>query len=335
MKRFLSSLLLFLSPAFIHLIVYLSLDPFMVLRHYDNYYTENRFHLSIDRDYVSTTTYTQQQKRHDYDSFIFGNSRSIFYEIKDWQRHIGSDSRCYHFDAAAESLYGLWKKVKYIDRKNGRIRNALLIIDHSLLRQEQPNTDSHLFYPSPALENNSNAIGFHFAHWKAFANLRLLYAFTDHVLSGKNKPYMTQNSLLDFFNGNYDATTNEIQETDLETRISEGRYYTPEKLRLFDGKQTPQIHKPIIEESRRKMLHEIKTIFTKHHTCYKIIISPLYCQIKLHNDDLTILKQIFGEARVYDFSGVNEITADYKNYYEDSHYRPHVGRYIMNQIYAE
>ncbi len=335
MKKFLSRLLLFLSPVLIHLIVYIATDPFMILRRYDNYYTENRFHLALDRDYVSTTTYAQQQNRYHYDSFIFGNSRSIFYEIQDWQRHIGQECRCYHFDAASESLYGVWKKIKYIDQNNGHIQNALLIMDHSLLKQHQPNTDSHLFYPAPALENNRNIIGFHLTHWKAFANLKLLYAFTDYALSKKSKPYMSSNFLLDFFNGSYDVTTNEIQETDLEAKIAEGCYYTSEKMNIFKGKQTPKIHPAVIEEAQRGMLEEIKSIFDKHQTDYKIVISPLYSQIRLHGDDLAILEHIFDPKHVADFSGVNEITTDYRNYYEDSHYRPHVSRYIMSKIYAQ
>lgn len=335
MKKFLSRLLLFLSPALIHLIVYIATDPFMILRRYDNYYTENRFHLATDRDHISTTVYTQHRNEQQYNSFIFGNSRSIFYQTEDWQRHIGQNTRCYHFDAAAESLYGLREKIKYIDRGNGHIENALLVIDHTLLKQARPNESSHLFYPSPALEDNRNIIGFHLAHWKAFANLKLLYALTDYVISGKSKPYMSSNFLLDFFSGSYDVTTNEIRETDLETKISEGTFYTPEKMGIFEGKQTPKIHPAVIGEIQREMLYEIKSIFDNHQTDYKIIISPLYSQIGLHGDDLAILEHIFGKEHVSDFSGVNEITADYRNYYEDSHYRPHVSRYIMEKIYAQ
>ena len=40
-----------------------------------------------------------------------------------------------------------------------------------------------------------------------------------------------------------------------------------------------------------------------------------------------------GKQNVFDFSGINFITNDYHNYYENSHYRPHVADYIMKEIY--
>jgi hypothetical protein len=45
------------------------------------------------------------------------------------------------------------------------------------------------------------------------------------------------------------------------------------------------------------------------------------------------LSGIFGTERVFDFSGVNEFTTDFRNYYEESHYRPQVAREILKRIY--
>ena len=70
-------------------------------------------------------------------------------------------------------------------------------------------------------------------------------------------------------------------------------------------------------------------------TNYRIIISPLYNQIKLNNQDLDYLKQLFGKDNVFDFSGINKFTKDYNNYYESSHYRPHIAREIMQLIYHD
>jgi hypothetical protein len=47
------------------------------------------------------------------------------------------------------------------------------------------------------------------------------------------------------------------------------------------------------------------------------------------------LRRIFGAARVFDYSGVNRITADKHNYYEESHFRPQAGREILKDIYGE
>ena len=90
---------------------------------------------------------------------------------------------------------------------------------------------------------------------------------------------------------------------------------------------------PVIKESQRQMLAEIKKIFTKHHTSYRIVISPQYDQIKFNPEDLRYLEDLFGKDFVFDFSGRNILTENYKNYYDKFHYRPQVSRQIMEIIY--
>ena len=81
------------------------------------------------------------------------------------------------------------------------------------------------------------------------------------------------------------------------------------------------------------LLENIHSIFKKHNSDVRIVISPLYNQKKLNEKDLAYLKNLFGTERVFDFSGINKITNDYNNYYEASHYRPHVSRELMEIIY--
>ncbi|MEG2479981.1 MAG: hypothetical protein RSA50_06885, partial [Mucinivorans sp.] len=55
---------------------------------------------------------------------------------------------------------------------------------------------------------------------------------------------------------------------------------------------------------------------------------------KLSLADKQIIDYIFGQNNVFDFSGINSFTKDYHNYYEDSHYRPHVAKAIIDTIYS-
>ena len=80
------------------------------------------------------------------------------------------------------------------------------------------------------------------------------------------------------------------------------------------------------------MLKEIKKIFEKHNTKYKVIISPLYNQTKLSIQDLATLKSIF-QNDLYDYSGVNSFTQNIHNYYEKDHFRTLVGDSIFSIIY--
>lgn len=106
-------------------------------------------------------------------------------------------------------------------------------------------------------------------------------------------------------------------------------------MKVFEDKSFPDsVSCPVIVIKQRKMLEEMMQTFKKHHTDYKIVINPLFDQIKLNPRDLDILREIFGKENVFDFSGTNEITVDCYNYYEDSHYRPHIARNILKRIYT-
>ena len=97
---------------------------------------------------------------------------------------------------------------------------------------------------------------------------------------------------------------------------------------------TLQYSKPAIGQQQMKMLANIKQILAANHASYKFVINPLYDQKKLNPGDLTYLKELFGADNVFDFSGINEFTQDYHNYYETSHYRPLVADKIMDSIYS-
>ena len=333
-RHFLKRLLLFSIPIWLHVGCYVLADPFMVVYNYTNYYAERRIPVALDRDYVSTMTYVQNREKKNYDSFIFGNSRSMYYEIADWKEMIGKERTCYHFDASAESLYGMVKKVKFLDEMGDSLKHMLFVIDNSLLEQATPQTGNHLFYVSPILEKYRNVIGFHFTHWKTLLNVKFTYAVCDYYFSKEIKDYMIANNFFENYNIEYDLSSNEVKESEFEQAIAEGKYYTEQRMKVFDGAQTPGTADPAIGEQQLQMLHELKSVLDKHQSQFKIVISPLYNQINIHPADLAHLCDIFGQQHIFDYSGVNAITADYRNYYEAAHYRPAVAKKIMQEIYA-
>jgi hypothetical protein len=330
----LKKIIYFLIPFIFLLLLYVILDPFKVIRKYDSYYKSGEAQVvTLNRDYVSTATFDHYYPLYQYNSFILGNSRSIFYEITDWKNHIKSNSNCFHFDASGESLYGIYKKVKYLDNKNADINNVLLIIDYETLNQITPRYD-YITVISPQLENDTNIRSFHWAFIKAFLTPKFMIAYLDYKISGKIKPYMKREYLLDDRPANYELKTNELSFPYFEQLIEKGDYYTPERMKVFYERETVQIYSPkIIFDEQKQMLQEINDVLRKHKTGFKIVVNPLYNQIKLNESDLTYLYSLFGKENVFDFSGINEITNNFLNYYEASHYRPHVARQIMDSIY--
>jgi hypothetical protein len=337
LKRLFRFSLIGLVPTLIAGSIYIYFDPFKVLRDYDTFMVaDTNGMVNLNRDFVSTTLFNSNNKKYNYNSFIFGNSRSLFYLVADWKPHLNENASCFHYDASGESLWAINKKIEYIDKQGNMIENVLLILDYPTLIQDV-GREGHLSVISPALVNNSNLIEFHRTFFLAFLTPKFLYAYLDFKFSGKIKPYMKKGALLDDSPRNHDVSTNELRFDYYENLIVKGEYYTPKRMKPFYDRDTlvQQFSPACILENQKSILSNIKSIVNKHNTNLKVIISPLYDQKKLNNEDIKFLNQVFGEKNVFDFSGISKTTNDYRNYYENSHYRPHVTREMLKTVYAQ
>ena len=333
MKRFVVCCLLFLSPYVILLGGYLYYDPFKVLCHYDNYYVEGDGG-SVNRNYVSTMNYLNKRKRYHYDSFIFGNSRSIFYRVADWKKHLHEKCICYHFSESNGSINGIYYKLELLDSLHIKINNALLVVDVSLLQTIEQTHGANFMTP-PVLTNNRNFLQFQAEHFFQWADFRFLTLWSMYHLTGIYKPFMSAFLAKNCNYKYYDPITNEERMGMEDSLIAIGKYYDAEHIKVF--KRTPKlsdISLPTLDNVKIGQLKKMRAIFDKHHTEYRIVISPLYNQVKLNPSDLECLDRIFGKMNVYDFSGKNKWTNDYHNYYEPSHYLPRVAAEIMDSIYC-
>ena len=174
MRGFLKQVAVFLLPFALILAIYFYTDIFKVIRHYDQYYTDKDY-IGYNRAYVSTMTYLNQRQKYHYDSFIFGNSRSAFYQVSDWQKYLPQGASCFHFDASSGSVKGVHDKVLFIDSQGDTIRNALVVIDHELLSRTEI-TEGHTHLSPPILDHNSNFMAFHAAQVEAFMQPQFLCA---------------------------------------------------------------------------------------------------------------------------------------------------------------
>ncbi len=333
MIRFCKLCFYFSIPFLILLVSYIYFDPFKVIKKYDNYYIEGDGG-AVNRNYVSTMNYLNKKDTYHYDSFIFGNSRSLFFFISDWKKYISPKSICYHFSESGGSINGLYYKIKLIDESNEIIKNALLVVDYDLLSRLE--RDGALFIMPPILNNNQNLSKFHLEHFIQWVNVSFLFSWFDYHITGKYKKYMEDYISKGTNYKYYNPITNEEPRTTEDNQILAGTYFDVEHIEQFRGQQNPSVSPPVIDEKEGiKSLIKIRKVFNKHHTNYRIIVSPLYNQIKRNPKDYKTLCRIFGSQYVYDFSGVNNWTMDYHNYYEPSHYLPSTANEIMKKTYSK
>jgi hypothetical protein len=332
-RKFVYKLILLSIPILVVVAIYVYDDPFKVIRAYDSYYRSGYpSYIPLNRDYVSVETFLRHQSELQWDSFIFGNSRSLFYEVKDWSPHILSD-RTFHFDAFGESLYGICRKLEFLEKRNIGIRNALIVLDTNTLSQVN-NTTGHLGQKHPLL-SGQGWFAFEMEYLKSFFSGCYFLAYLDFRLSHEVKQYMINADLFSTRPMDYDLRHNEIRFGAFEQMIETdpNAYYSPRERTFYSRPAMPAIFPPVILSPQKEMLEEVARILNSRHSMLRIVISPLYDQIQFNPDDLAYLKGLFGADRVYDFSGINNITHNRFNYYEDSHYRPHVAREIMSMIY--
>jgi len=306
----------------------------MVLYHYDTYFdnSDNK-HITLNKDFVSTETFKNNYPKYKYDSYILGNSRSMYYHVDQWGKYIHSN-KCFHFDASGESLYGIERKIDFLDRRGVNIKNVLIVFDAYSCKIIN-NDEDHIKRKDPDL-SGENKFLYQLLYLRDFFDIQFIEAYISLLITHKASDEMVAKFVLSNTELHYELASNEVSFPKYEELIERNRdsFYIP-RMKLFYKRDTIQSYiPPVIEDKQKKLFNNIKRIFDKHKTNYRIVISPLYDQKKIDSTDLNILYSIFGKQNVFDFSGINDITTNIYNYYEDSHYRPFVANRIMNIIYA-
>ncbi|WP_026994226.1 hypothetical protein [Flectobacillus major] len=331
MRLFFATLLQFSILPFVLLLGLLAgywyFDPFRVLKTYSDFSNPV---VIPNRDYVSTEVFIQHYPQYHYNSFILGSSRTMAFKPKHWQKYLGTNDTPYLFDASNESIYGIYHKLKLLDNRGVKIKNVLLIICRDRTFTHTSNQIGHLYIKHPLVSGESS-LDFQAQFLKAYFSPEFLFKYYLYQLCGYSdwmQGVIENKQIL------YDTKDNTItipaQEAAI-TRFPE-RYYAA-KMHVFykrNSETTDRVAR--IKPLQKAMLAEIKQLFLKHKTAYKVVISPLYDQVKLNPKDKAILEEIFGN-NIYDFSGKNTFTQSYTNYYEASHYRPTVGDSILRYIY--
>jgi len=331
MRHIILKLLLALSPLLILTVVYIYNDPFKTLYHYDAYYpTDGIQYVNLNNDYTATQNFINHNAKYHYDSYIFGNSRGLVFHINEWQKHLPKSS-CYQFSVSNESLYGIYCKLQLLERDSVVIKNALLVIDPSLY---QTTTENENFPKHPALTGKSK-LWFAFKSYTGFFDPDFLVQYLHFLMTKK----IRASYFADVLNQekiHYDPRSNDLVYTDIDTRINKdtGAYYQARKAIFYSRDTTQRYAERTINAEQVILLNRIKKILAKNNTNYKIIISPLYNQLRTDTTDMKILCSVLGKENIYDLSGVNDITASKYNYYENAHFRPFVANRIMDSIYG-
>lgn len=334
MKLFLKKIFLFFLPIIILLGLlipfYIISDPFKVLRPYDDY---SYMPVITSRDYISTEMYLKNKGKYNYNSFIFGSSRTLAFSPASWKKYLKQSDHPFVFDASAENIHGVWQKIVFLNAHQTKIKNVLIIIDHDAAFMRDYDNPGHLMIKHPAI-SGSSYFSFHLVFFRDFMNPKFLYHFLKYKFTNKY-----DDSMLGFIENReikMDRVTNEITIEDYEKELkgNPGEFYNKRKSFFYQRSGTVIDSINRISAAQENLMKEIVNIFKSQGTDYKVIIGPLYEQVKFSPHDQQILKEVF-DGNLYDYSGENEFTSSITNYYEAFHYRPTVGDSILKEIYRK
>lgn len=328
LRRIALEVLLFCLPFLALVILYLVIDPFMILYHYDDF--NSRTYIHKNRDYISSEMYFTNSVRYNYDSFIFGSSAALYTSPGIWREFLEDGSVVYSFDASGENIAGIWSKIKYIDSTGHGIRNALITIDRATF---SPFVNKVPIFMKHYKVYRSSKLFFHYNYFLYFPNLKFFIAWTHYCLSHTFHPYMEDILISEPYY--YDPVSNEYFNTGILQELKKDSigYYTKRINKFPHRSGHYEETKSLIDDQEIAMLKEIKNIFAKDSTNYRVLICPSYDQISYNMRDKGILEAVFGHDNVYDFSGINPITQEMSNFYDGFHFKKYVGREMLEHIY--
>ena len=151
MKKFLVKNILFFIPLIFLIISVIWIDFFKIFG-FQDYYSIQK--VGLNRGMITTTTFNHFRGKEKFDSFIFGSSRSEAYKCKNWISYLDNNSKPFHFDASGEGIWDISKKIEYIYEIGVTIKNALVVLDRTVLRITYPR-QGHLFVMMPCISKSS------------------------------------------------------------------------------------------------------------------------------------------------------------------------------------
>jgi hypothetical protein len=193
-----------------------------------------------------------------------------------------------------------------------------------------------MFHTPPEFSNESYP-EFYYNYLKYSLHPKFMLGILDYNLFHKQRPYMKTLLIFSKFKSFYNPVNNEVSygyEDDI-FHDSVNYYKNFEINDPYFEQYTKKYEYEKISDEEVRILKEISSLLKSNKTEFRIVISPLYDKIKLDENRIKLLIQIFGENNIYDFSGVNEITEEKTNYYESSHYRHKVANKIMETVYTK
>jgi hypothetical protein len=329
-KKFLVKVSVFFGIFFIALLpptlLYIKADAYRDFKEYENYSWTYSFQGLGD-----LSTKKLLKSTYDYNSFVFGSSRSNGL----WACYLNSKipgAKFFHYGNWVESIGGIYRKLKLIDSLGYDIDNVVIYLDTDNTFADEgelnPLTNHYVLTGEGEWE-------YYFRHYKSFFssfNPDKLKILLGMEVQGEIFPNWDSDPVTN--DGNHKCSEAVLARYGQKLATDEHRARIDSMKRsgfLYVRPDVQGYRSKQISSGELSMLQGIAELFKKHDTNYYVVITPLYDQLKFSQEDLAILQDIFGQ-RLYDFSGINSFTEDEANYPDRKHFQPYISKLMIDSI---
>lgn len=295
--------------------IYLYTDPFKTI-----YPFELKNISTVNREYLSVELFKKNYAEQRYNSFILCSSRGCGINTYQWKQYLDKEDNQFLFQAWAETIMGIYQKLNYLDSHDVCLKNVIILID----------------IPGSFIQEQESHKAMNIQHYDITGKSKLFYHY--NLLLAYLKPSEIFNSIKDKILCNreivkFDTISNDWNKNNRENFLTPPKQDSLTNRDNFSDNILETLSLPLIDNDKKIILLNIQKILQKHHSKYKIVITPAYQQIKIHHYDLQELYTIFGQQNVFDFSGKNAISTDKYNFSDINHFDLVAGWEIIETIY--
>lgn len=315
-KKFCLRTVLVSLPILLFIAFYAIVDPFHIVHPVTtDAMGRDSVVMGNNAGFASVETYLLHNDQYHYDSFIFGSSMSQNFKASYWKPYLDNNASILHFDASSETLTGIINKMRFLNNHGSTIKNALIVIEAKMLERRQPNEDDILYVQHPATTGVLNWLKVHALFFNAFRDFKQVkYA----LFPTRYKSQLENEGIISDIAPDRIGHLNEMYYGDIDSIIATNpdEYYTPERIKRLKRASLPSAAQPAIDETIEEQLKSIKGILDENNTNYIVIVPPRNTNPRLTWHDLWVMKAIFGENKVHDFSSHPEFVNNDKVYYD-------------------
>lgn len=321
-------------PLLPFVVAYIWLDPYKVLRSYDDYFSDG---LGVNKGVVTIKTFKELYPVYGYDSFILGASISCYYQAHEWIKCLPNGAKPFHMDSSGQTIHNTRLFLEYIDRECAEIDNVLIVCSPYVLKiAYDENSLYGVIPPDVACGGWKYVWNFHYNFFKRLSTYHYYASFIPWKLHGKQEDLMREEHIFELQPISYEESVNEesIPQWDREIETDSAGFYSRHEIHIPDKDAPYEVCERLIDENMQDDFRRIAEILRRRGASYKIIVSPTLQLEVLCDEDDRFLRSIFGDGYVNLTREFREELSDRKNWYDNTHYRPVLATKFMQRAYG-